>query len=168
MDGEISLNEIIKANKQLKSGKSGGPDRFLNEFFIHGTEILPRYLFTIFNILLYKGYFPSSWTQDYIIPIHKKGSLSNVEKYKGVTLLSCFGKLFISVINNRLTTWAEECNVYIEAQAGFRSEMGTVDNIFNLHGLITHLINKGKKLYCAFVDFTKAFDFIIEIFYGIN
>ena len=38
--------------------------------------------------------------------------------------------------------------------------MGTVDNIFNLHGLITHLINKGKKLYCAFVDFTKAFDFI--------
>ena len=38
--------------------------------------------------------------------------------------------------------------------------MGTVDNIFNLHGLITHLINKGKKLFCAFVDFTKAFDFI--------
>ena len=160
LDCEISLNEIIKAIKQLKSGKSGGPDRLLNEFFIHGTEILPRYLYTIFNILLHKGYFPSSWTQGYIVPIHKKGSLSNVENYRGVTLLSCFGKLFTRVINNRLTAWAEEYNVYIEAQAGFRSEMGTVDNIFNLHGLITHLINKGKKLYCAFVDFTKAFDFI--------
>ena len=62
LDCEISLNEIIKAIKQLKSGKSGGPDRLLNEIFIHGTEILPRYLYTIFNILLHKGYFPSSWT----------------------------------------------------------------------------------------------------------
>ena len=50
--------------------------------------------------------------------------------------------------------------MYIEAQAGFRSKMGTVDNIFVLHGLITHLINQGKKLYCAFVDFSKAFDYI--------
>ena len=32
-----------------------------------------------FNILLYKGYFPSSWTQGYIVPIHKKVSLSDVE-----------------------------------------------------------------------------------------
>ena len=37
--------------------------------------------------------------------------------------------------------------------------MGTVDNIFALHGLITHLINQGKKLYCAFVDFRKTFDY---------
>ena len=38
--------------------------------------------------------------------------------------------------------------------------MGTIDNIFVLHGLITHLINKGIKLYCAFVDFGKAFGFV--------
>ena len=36
--------------------------------------------------------------------------------------------------------------------------MGTGDNIF-LHGLITHLINQGKTIYCAFVDFSKAFDY---------
>ena len=29
-----------------------------------------------------------------------------------------------------------------------------------LHGLITHLINEGRKLYCGFIDFTKAFDFL--------
>ena len=38
--------------------------------------------------------------------------------------------------------------------------MGTVDNIFTLHGLLTHVINQGKKLYCAFVDLTKAFDYM--------
>ena len=70
------------------------------------------------------------------------------------------GKLFTKILNSRLTEWAENYGVYIEAQAGFRSKMGTTDNIFVLHGLITHLINEGKKLYCAFVDFRKAFDFV--------
>ena len=28
-----------------------------------------------------------------------------------------------------MTNWAENCNVYIEAQAGFREKMSTVDNI---------------------------------------
>ena len=55
---------------------------------------------------------------------------------------------------------AESYHVYIEAQAGFRAEMGTSDNVFVLHGLITHLLNQDKKLYCAFVDFKKAFDFV--------
>ena len=38
--------------------------------------------------------------------------------------------------------------------------MGTVDNISTLHGLLTHVINQGKKLYCAFVYLTKAFDYM--------
>ena len=38
--------------------------------------------------------------------------------------------------------------------------MGTVDNIFTLNGLLTHVINQGEKLYCAFLDLTKAFDYI--------
>ena len=63
-------------------------------------------------------------------------------------------------MNNRLTDWAENYQVYIESQAGFRSKMGTVDNIFTLHGLLTHVINQEKKLYCAFIDLTKAFHYI--------
>ena len=49
--------------------------------------------------------------------------------------------------------------IYIEAQAGFRSNMRTTDNIFILHGVINNFLNNGFKSYCAFVDFTKAFDY---------
>jgi len=38
--------------------------------------------------------------------------------------------------------------------------MSTVDNMFLLHGVITHIINQGKTLYCCFIDFCKAFDYI--------
>ena len=40
--------------------------------------------------------------------------------------------------------------------------MGTVDNMFVLHGLISHILNQGKQLYCAYVDYTKAFDYIVR------
>lgn len=45
--------------------------------------------------------------------------------------------------------------------------MGTVDNIFVLHSLINHFISKNKKLYVCYVDFTKAFDYLVRenIFY---
>ena len=40
--------------------------------------------------------------------------------------------------------------------------MGTVDYISILNSLINHLLNQNKKLYCVFVDFTKAFDFVVR------
>ena len=82
--------------------------------------------------------------------------------YRGITLLSTLGKLFTRILNNRLNNWAEEYNVYVEAQAMFRKNMGTVDNIFLLSGLITHILNNNDSLFCAFIDFTKAFDFVVR------
>ena len=67
------------------------------------------------------------------MPLHKKGDINKVENYRGITLLSTLGKLFSRILNNRLTDWAEEYHIYVEAQAGFRKNMGTIDNIF-LHG----------------------------------
>ena len=147
--------------KQLKSCKTGGPDRLLNEFFKQRTGILPKYLYKFFNTLLYKGYFPSSRTQGYIVPIDKKGSLSNVENYRVLYYN-------IALVNNLLAL------LIIGLLHGPRNIMHTlmhrldsgqkwerlIIQYFNLHNIITHLINKGKKLYCVFVDFTKAFDFI--------
>ena len=42
------------------------------------------------------------------------------------------------------------------------SQWSTVDDVFVLHCLLTHVLNQSKKLYCAFVDFTKAFDYVVR------
>ena len=67
-----------------------------------------------------------------------------------------------------LTKWAENYNVYIEAQDGFRENMSTVDHIFILHGMINHLLNKNNKLFTMFVYFTKAFDSIVRDMLGLG
>ena len=146
----------------MRTNKSAGPDKLLNEFFINGKEVLSTTLLILFNKLFEMGHFPEEWSEGYIIPLHKKGSINEVENFRGITLLSTLGKLFSRTINNRLSEWAEKYFILIEAQAGFRPGMSTVDNIFVLHSLITHFINRGKKLYCCFIDFTKAFDYVVR------
>jgi len=158
----FSIDELLKATKQLNNNKSGGPDMYINEFFIHGKNVILPNLLVLFNKIFELGYFPDSWSEGYIVPLHKKGSVNEVNNYRGITLLSTLGKLFTRVLNNRLGEWAENYSVYIEAQAGFRANMGTTDNIFVLHGLVNHMINNNKQLYCAFIDFSKAFDYVVR------
>ena len=159
---EISLLEIKTAVKQLKNGKSAGPDLLLNDFFKNGTETLLNYVHKLFNKIFEIGYFPEKWSDGFIIPIFKKGDTDEPANYRGITLLSTLGKLFTRILNNHLNEWAGRYRIYIEAQAGYRKNMGTVDNIFILNSLITHLLNQNKQLYCVFVDFTKAFDFVVR------
>jgi len=56
-------------------------------------------------------------------------AILRLHNYRGITLLSVFGKLFTKIINDILNTLAENYYVYVESQAGFRSKMGTVDNV---------------------------------------
>ena len=159
---DFSQTEILQSIKQLKTNKSGGPDMLLNEFFIHGKNVLVPILCNLFNKVFEFGFFPEEWSEGYIVPLHKKGSLNDVENYRGITLLSALGKLFTRVVNNRLSKWAENYFVLIEAQAGFRAGMSTVDDIFVMHGLISQILNQDQMLYCAFIDFTKAFDYVVR------
>ena len=57
----FSKEDILNAIKQLKTNRSGGPDR--NEFFIHGKNILTTTLCNLFNKIYEKGHFPENWTE---------------------------------------------------------------------------------------------------------
>ena len=160
---------------QLKTGKSGGEDLLINELFVNAKDILCPYICNLFNFIFKAGVFPEAWTEGLLVPLHKKGDINLPDNYRGITLLSSLGKLFTRVINNRLESWAEEYGVYIEAQYGFRKGRGTVDCIFVLSELVNNFVNSGKKLYAFFVDFRKAFDFVVRdnlwyklLCYGVN
>ena len=35
------------------------------------------------------------------------------------------------------------------------------NNMFVLHMIINHMLNQGKHLFCVFIDFSKAFDYVV-------
>lgn len=62
-------DEVLKSIKQLKTNKSGGPDRLINAFFIHGKNILVPVLCNLFNKIFESGMFPEEWSEGHIIPL---------------------------------------------------------------------------------------------------
>lgn len=85
-----------------------------------GSLLLPIYT-NLFNIILETGHVPDDWCIGIIQPIYKnKGSKENPDNYRGISLLSCFGKLFTAVINCRLTKFLENRGMLGEEQAGFK------------------------------------------------
>ena len=111
-----------------------------------------------FNNIYNKKCFPKQWTKRIILPIHKKGDLKEPSNYRGITLVSCFGKLFTVIINERLKKWAVQNEIISDAQFGFKADYSTVDAIFILQSLINKTINKKKNLYACFIDLKRAFD----------
>ena len=94
-----------------------------------------------------------------IMPIYKnKGNINDPNEYRPITIFSCLGKLFTSILNNRINTFLENNKLLNENQSGFRKDHSTNDNIFILHSLIEYMKARKMKLYCTFIDFSKAFD----------
>ena len=87
-----------------------------------------------------------------------KGCKSDPANYRPITLISCLGKLFTSILNERLQKYADEHDLINDCQAGFRKGYSTVDNTFILHSLIELVCKSKRKLYCAFIDVKQAFD----------
>ena len=66
----------------------------------------------LLNIILETGLIPQKWCIGIITPIFKnKGSAENPENYRGISILSCFSKLFTLLINERLTLYLDDLGI---------------------------------------------------------
>ena len=158
LNKEINTNEIMKAIKSLKNGKSASGDNITNEMLKNGSSVFINALKKLFNYIFDAGKFPSFWNESYIVLIHKKGSKNDPANYRGISLTSCLGKLFNKVINARLLEYVDTKNVLSYNQIGFKQNSRTSDHILTLKSIIDFQKSKKKKVFAAFIDLRKAFD----------
>jgi hypothetical protein len=76
------------------------------------------------------------------------------DNWHGITLLSIPGKVFLSIILERMRESIDE--KLREEQAGFRPQRST-DHIFTLRTIIEESTERQLSLVINFVDFQKAF-----------
>ena len=160
LNNEITLDEIKENIKLLKNKKAPGLDSITNEMIKCSNEIMIKHLQTLFNAILNSGYYPQSWNHGLICSIYKSGKKDDPSNYRGITLSKCLGKLFNTILHNRLQKELKKNTILSPAQAGFREDHRTSDHIFTLFSLINKYLKKGQYLYTCFVDFHKAFDSI--------
>ena len=58
----------------------------------------PHIVLKLFNDILQSGEVIPDWVMGMIVPIYKNGSRLDPSNYRGITLISCLGKLFLSVL----------------------------------------------------------------------
>ena len=161
LDRDITAEEILNAVKRLKTGKSPGEDGFEAAFYKEIFPIAKEHILNIFNCIYNRGYFPKAWSSSLIVPIYKKGLNADPNNYRGISLLPVFSKVFMNVMYSRLNKWCSDNSILCQEQGGFKQGFSTIDSIFTLNTIVTkYTQKKGGRFYCAFVDFTKAFDLL--------
>jgi hypothetical protein len=96
------------------------------------------------HIILYEGIFINKLLNTNAI---------DVNNFKGITLISMFGKLCSLILNQRLMLWTQLHEYITQFQFGFQSQKSTIDCMCVLHSIIAKVLSNGDNLYCAFVDF---------------
>ena len=94
----------------------------------------------LFNVIFDNGIMPSSC----LIGMIK----FDPKNYRPITIVSCLGKLFTAIPNERLNEFSESFSGISETQSGFRQGYSTSDNMFTLQSFLEILQCKKKKMYC--------------------
>ena len=159
LDEAINKDELDVATKILKSGKSPGLDNVINEMIAPLVKKYPELILKLFNNILTNTWINGEWMISLITAIHKKGPKEDPDNYRGISLMSCLFKLFLTIVNNRITAFALEHNILSPNQLGFVQMNRTSDPHIILNNIVRKYCHiKGKKIYGCFVDFSKAFD----------
>ena len=154
---EFSLSEINEVTKKLQNNKSVAEDLICNEMLKNSNEQLQLLLLKLFNSCLEQGIYP--WNGSITTPLHKKGDRSDPDNYRAITIGSCLGKLFSSLMLKRLLAFRESACPDLPYQLGFRCGAQCNDHILTLRTIIEKYVGKQKtRVFACFVDYRKAFD----------
>ena len=93
-------------------------------------------LVSLFCGILLFGELPNQWSVGVIKPLHKRGDVHNPANYRPITLLSCFSKLFTSILNTRLSNFVESQAILGWEQIGFRRGHSTLDHVITLKSIV--------------------------------
>ncbi len=151
----VTEKEINTTVRNLKKGKSTGPDKIPNEAFTNATKQTLEIYRKAMNKIIETQEIPDQWQEGELIRIYKgKGTKGQCKNERGITLASNFGKVMERIINER----AKQKVHVSDAQAGGKKGSATVDHILTLKEAIQSERNRKKPVYLVFLDVTKAYD----------
>lgn len=159
LDREPSIDELSMALDCLASGKAPGKDGIPAEVLKCCKGSIISELHEILCLCWREGVVPQNTRDANIVTLYKhKGDRSDCNNYRSISLLSVVGKVFAWVTLKRLQVLAER--VYPESQCEFRANRSTIYMVFFLKQLQKKCREQRQPLFIAFIDLTKAFDFV--------
>ena len=145
----ISLEEVVEAVNEMKSGKSPGLDGFPVECLKKGGTAVLEWLVRLLNLSFYLGVVPMDWRGACVVPLYKgKGDKCECSNSRRIGLLSVLRKLFGRGLIKRVRT-GTECAIR-EEQCGFMQGRGCMDQVFVVRQVCEKYLVNGKDVFWAY------------------
>ena len=160
---QTMLNYIYSTKPKL-----GKDDNDLSMRLLHDVApAIAKPLCHIFNKSLESGIFPKNMKVSRCVPIFKNGSPFDLDNFRGVVMINSFSKIFEKIFSDRLITFLDDNNFFIDTQFGFRRKVSTTHAIAAILNEITTRLNEDKLVLALLCDIKKCFDSVNrEILYA--
>lgn len=152
----ITTNEVKTAINSLNKYKKDGSSLLETTHFKFGKDIIAPYISRFFTSMIIHGYYPKSMSVATITPIpkNKKGDMSDINNYRGISLNSPLGKIFELVILHKYKSNLKTSDL----QFAYKRDISTTMCTFSLKEVCRRYIDNGSDVYCCMLDASKAFD----------
>ena len=155
----VSISEVSRTINSLSPSKASGPNsippNILSLLNIDISNILSK----IINLSFETGIFPSSLKLVKVIPVYKnKGSNTNFNNYRPISLLSNIDKIFEKLVHSRVVSFLDKFDLIFHKQFGFRKKHSTSHTLISLTEEIRKALDAGQFSCGVFIDLQKAFD----------
>ena len=156
----VTMQTVFDAIHGLKDGKCADADGICAEHIKNAPLSLCHRLTALFNNMMRHGFVPDQFKRGFMIPIVKdtQGNVSDASNYRGITISPIISKIFEHVLKNKFSDYLHTSAL----QFGFKKRSSTVHALYCLKQTVSYFINNNSKVYCSFLDASKAFDRLVH------
>jgi len=97
------------------------------KFILDPRKLLHMPLLTTFNCFLAEG-FPKAFSIGVVHALFKGGNASKFDNYRGITVGLVLAKLFVMILDKRLSEWAKQHGLRAKGQVGFAKIIALLTN----------------------------------------
>jgi hypothetical protein len=156
LEGVIEKEEVAKALKEMKAGKSPGMDGLGSELYLKFWDLVGEELTETINNVFFTGYLGKSMKTAIISILYKKGDVREIKNYRPVSLLTIDYKVITKVLKSRLSRVIGGL-VHPDQACGI-PKRSINDQLFNIQAVIERASSSGGALVA--IDLRKAYDLI--------
>ena len=147
--------------KDLNLSEAAGIDNLSGKFLKDGADILVRpILQQLCNLSIKLDSFPRSCKIAKVKPLFKKGSKTDPQNHRPISLLPILSKIIERIIHDQTQEFLGKNKILYRFQSGFRKNYSTNTCLGCLSDKITVGFQKGLFTGMILIDLQKAFDTI--------
>ncbi len=149
---------VFDALCSLTMKYSSGPDGLPPAFYKLLALELSAPLSTVFEISYHTGILPDIWSTADVVPVFKKGSVSDPNNYRPISLTCVACKIMEGIIVKHMFFYLRLHQLISENQHGFLEKHSTCTQLLECANDWTLALDSKYYVDCVYIDYSKAFD----------